>query len=162
MLGVVQHHFFHDSYSRSDRRTVWVGNDYPWSWTVATSSSLGVRGAWTDSGSGCQTWQPKFIVPGSIILCIGIRPPGVSLDFRSGSQYHLICCRWSLCNFISKRHYLLYATERYWCCICYFLDYANNRRAIGPVIAGMFMALFTSESIKSWRSNIFCTKCYGI
>ena len=81
--------------------------------------------------SGCQTWQLQVHSPWlNYTLHRHSRPPGVSLDFRSGSQRtHLICCRWSLCNFISKRHYLLYATERYWCCICYLLDYANNRRS---------------------------------
>jgi len=91
----------------------------------------GFRGAWTDSwDSGRQIWQLQIPSPWlNYTLYRYSCPPGVSLDFRSGSQHaRLICCWWSFCNSISKHHYLVHAARIYWCRICYLFNCANNTR----------------------------------
>ena len=74
------------------------------------------------------------------------RPPGVSLDFRSGSQRTILFAVGGAFVTLSANVIIYFTPPKDTGAVS--ATYSTMRiigGAIGPVIAGMFMALFTSE-----------------
>lgn len=123
-------------------------NEYPSNRAVTTSPGPGFRGAWTDSwDSGRQIWQLQIPSPWlNYTLYRYSCPPGVSLDFRSGSQHARLFAVGGAFVTLSANIIISFTPPGSTGVVS--ATYSTMRiigGAIGPIISGMFLALFTSE-----------------